>query len=81
MLQQVFARQRVILPTQLGAKVEVYDLPPDPIYWWIPRDNTPTNVEIVGGSPTEELIQAARLLGWKYSQDTGKFYYVGPDVD
>jgi hypothetical protein len=76
-MQQVFARQKVIFPTPLGAKVEVYDLPADPKYWWVPRDNAPTNVEIVGGSPTEELIQIAQQMGWKYSPYTGKFYYVG----
>jgi len=72
----IFARQRIIysLPE---IRVEILTLPPEPRAWWVPKDNTPTSVEIVGAEPTEGFIQLARQMGWKYCQRDRKFYYVG----
>jgi len=71
----IFARQKIIYATPLGGRAEFFNLPPDPRTWWVPRDNTPTSVEIVGAEPTEGLIQLARQMGWSFHN--GKFYYVG----
>jgi hypothetical protein len=72
----IFAKQKIIysLPE---IRVEVLTLPPDPRAWWVPKGNTPTSVEIVGGEPTKDLIELAQNWGWRYCQRDRKFYYVG----
>jgi hypothetical protein len=73
-MTQVFLAKQRIIYSQPSIRTEDVIVPAHPAYWWRPRGGAITGVEILGGKPSDDLVQEAERYGWRYCQIDGRFY-------